>query len=354
MECREVQRDRWRVQSGVDPGPDLGAGGSEDPIAGLADEASLFHRRDETFRQQQAPLFVNTAQQGLGTAQASAAHVGLGLEAQAQPAGLDDGAQALLCVQAQAGKQGPLCLVEGEAGLGPGLLGLIHGRVGILYEGFGVLAVLGAERDADAGFGVEEVPSGGQRRAEGGGDVLGDLLRVPWARLTGRPARRELVSLPAAPTRSELRRAWPRRWPTALSRSSPTRWPRVSLTALKRSRSRKAPARGLPSRRACCQGLVQAVEEIDPVGQARECIVEGLVADLLLGLFTVGDVVEHHEVGGFVIPNGLGGGHLRHTETPVRTQDVEFGMGPGAGVTEGESFEVRCRVPQGLLGRQGC
>ena len=95
---------------------------------------------------------------------------------------------------------------------------------------------------------------------------------------------------------------------------------------------------------------MQAVEEIDPVGQARECIVEGLVADLLLGLFTVGDVVEHHEVGGFVIPNGLGGGHLRHTETPVRTQDVEFGMGPGAGVTEGESFEVRCRVPQGLLG----
>ena len=65
---------------------------------------------------------------------------------------------------------------------------------------------------------------------------------------------------------------------TATSSRSPTWWPRLSLTILKRSRSRNRTASGRSGWRAGrASALVEAVEEQRAVGQAGQRVVQGVV-----------------------------------------------------------------------------
>ena len=76
---------------------------------------------------------------------------------------------------------------------------------------------------------------------------------------------------------------------TAHEHSSPAAWPRLSLTTLKRSRSRNSTASGIPSR-GFWPAPAPAGRGKGPVGQAGERVVERLGYELQLERLALGDV----------------------------------------------------------------
>ncbi len=100
-------------------------------------------------------------------------------------------------------------------------------------------------------------------------------------------------SPPKRATVSLERTACLSRGAAAASSSSPTSWPRLSLTSLKRSRSRNRIAVGALAAAQALDRLLQAVHEQHPVGQAGERIVQRPVADVVVGHLALERVAEH-------------------------------------------------------------
>ena len=136
------------------------------------------------------------------------------------------------------------------------------------------------------------------------------------ASLTSRPPSSRIANS-SPPTRamvSEGRSAAASEPAIWISRSSPTRWPRLSLTILKRSRSRKRTAVSRSgSRRERSIDCAQAVHEQRPVGEAGQLVVQGVVEELLLGVLAVGDVVRvEHDAGDRGLGEEVRGGRFEH------------------------------------------
>jgi hypothetical protein len=76
-----------------------------------------------------------------------------------------------------------------------GLLGRVHGDVGVLEQFGGVVAVVGVDGDPDAGVQVQGHPVQDERRMQGGAELVGDRGRP----LGGRPWDQHGELVPAEP-----------------------------------------------------------------------------------------------------------------------------------------------------------
>ena len=131
------------------------------------------------------------------------------------------------------------------------------------------------------------------RRGRAAATVLGDLDAVDVL-----DQDRELVAAQARDhVAARAARATMRR-PASTSISSPAAWPTLSLTSLKRSRSRNSTANGVRAGFAHARDRgVQAVEQVDAVGQAGQRVVQGLVGQALLGAQALADLRAQLAVG---------------------------------------------------------
>ena len=165
----------------------------------------------------------------------------------------------------------------------------VHRRVRVAQQVRRRVAVLG-DRDADA---RPRAPPRRRRRraarARADRDPLGDLLGVA----RDRPR-------PRAGTRTRRRRGGPpcrrgatvvrSRSPTSCSSWSPAWWPRLSLIALKSSRSTNSTTTPAVLPAAPLQRVRDAVGEQRAVGEPRERVVERLARQLRLEHLALGDV----------------------------------------------------------------
>jgi hypothetical protein len=102
------------------------------------------------------------------------------------------------------------------------------------------------------------------------------------------PPRRETMSSPR--TADTIRR------PASTSSSSPAAWPKLSLTSLKRSRSRNSTAN--TGDRRCGRAIARCRRSSRrPVGQAGQRIVHGLVGQLLLDAHALADLLAQFGIG---------------------------------------------------------
>ena len=165
----------------------------------------------------------------------------------------------------------------------PELLGVVHGRVGVLEQVVDVLAVLRVERDADAGGDRDLVAVDGERLVAKASRILRATRAADDASVTpgsttanSSPPRRATVSL--------ARTQAPRRCRHGLRAARRRRGGRRrSLTALKPSRSRNSSATMVALALRLRQGLLQAVAEQDAVGQPGERVVVRQPLELRLG-----------------------------------------------------------------------
>ena len=105
-------------------------------------------------------------------------------------------------------------------------------------------------------------------------------------------------SSPPSRARVSLARTAPAiRLATAPSSWSPTGWPSVSLTSLKRSRSRSKTAAMPTFAAGTGQGLAEPVEQQGAVRQPGERVVQGQPPDARLGRLALGQVLEHRDLG---------------------------------------------------------
>ena len=114
------------------------------------------------------------------------------------------------------------------------LLRAVHRHVGVAQQLVGVVAVLGEERDADAGADVERMPSTVNGASSAAHEPLGDRDAAAAPRAE---QDRELVAAEAGQRVLGAERAAQAGGRRRCSRRSPAWWPSVSLTALKSSRS---------------------------------------------------------------------------------------------------------------------
>ena len=172
----------------------------------------------------------------------------------------------------------------------PAALGLVHRHVGLAQQRFSILAVLGIQRRADA----RARRAGPARPTSKAARNVRSSLRATSAaaasapRSAAAPRTRRRPAAPPCPTRAARRQA-PRH---LLQQQVAGWWPSVSLTSLKRSRSRAAArAASLRARRARI-GRSQAVPQQRAVGQAGQRVVQRLVRERLLSATTVRDVLD--------------------------------------------------------------
>jgi len=196
---RDVHRDAEAREAQRLPARALLARLAQHPLADRHDELRVLGDRQELARQHRAELRVLPAQQRLGADHAAAQHVDDRLVAEHELAALERLAQPLLAgdapdVLGAAGGRPP----AGDP-VAPGLLGLVHRRVGALQELLGVAAVVREAGDPDAGR--DRLLRGAldrQRLAQQAEHLLGDAQRVLVVDQVGNEDR-ELV---AAQTRA--------------------------------------------------------------------------------------------------------------------------------------------------------
>ena len=156
-------------------------------------------------------------------------------------------------------------------------LGVVHRDVGALDQRVHVVAVVGAERDADARLELDRDAAQRERAAERVVQAAGQLGHRARGR-AGRGAARRTRRRRGGPAcrRGAARRAAGRRPRT--SSSSPWSWPSVSLTSLKRSRSISSSAASRSSRADAAIAPSQALVEQRAVRQPGQRVVQRLVA----------------------------------------------------------------------------
>ena len=124
------------------PAAHLGQGRGGHPFADFDGEIAVVDDRQELVRRHQAPLRRLPADQRLGADHPAAAHVDLGLVVEDEFAGRQGGAQAgeLLAV----GRASAVVVgIEENEAIAAGLLGDVHGLVGIAQQAVGIGAVVG-------------------------------------------------------------------------------------------------------------------------------------------------------------------------------------------------------------------
>ena len=276
---REVDRDPQARMPRL-PRLRLRAGFAQHPFADRHDEAGLLGERDELGRRHQPMVRLLPAQQRLGADDAAAGEVDLRLVVQRELAALERAAQVGLGRQAAAHALVHL-RAEELVVAAPRFLGVVHRGVGVAHQRLRGVAVVGIERDADAGRHVQLVPStvngsasSARMRAatRAGFAAVGDVGQ----------ADDELV---AAQARHGVVLAQAGRQPRGhrLQQLVADAWPSESLTFLKRSRSRNSTASLPPLRCARAIACSEAVGEQRAVGQAGERVVVRHVHDALVG-----------------------------------------------------------------------
>jgi hypothetical protein len=210
-------------------------------------------------------------------------------------------------------------------------LGLVHGGVGVAQHVVGIGVAEGAEGDADAGVPVTSVPATMKRLAQRGPSAARPAPRRRARVRCGRPGSRTRRR-PAAPRTSCGRSfSWMRR-ATCTSNSSPAVWPRLSLTSLKRSKSRNITAKGTAGRRAAARHRARPGIPGSGAGwAARSGVVEGHVVQPGLGAAARADVLRLQDEAGRVAV-GFG-------------EEAAVQRGPDACCRRGGGSATRARSP---------
>ena len=286
--------ERARVGAQRVPARGLGAGGVEHEAPDRVDQAGLLGDGDEVRRQQAPARGVLPAQQRLDRGDRAIPQRDDRLVDDAQlPAG-ERAAQVVLDRQAL-DRARTHRAVEDLKARAPARLGLVHRRVGVADQARGLRALGAGDRDPQRG--LREVLAGGEleRRLEGGDDPLG---HARGRALVGNPIEQD----------DELVAAEPRDRVAGPQRGLQPR----------RDLHQQLVAGGVPERvvdelevvdveqhdgdlrAGAGERLHEPVLEQRAVGEARERIVDGLVADHLgaalelgLGALAVGDVGDH-------------------------------------------------------------
>ena len=131
------------------PRGDLTAGLLERPLADRHDEAGLLGQVDELVRADEPALRVLPAQECLEAGDPPLLQLDDRLVVQAQLAALERAVQVVAGAQVADGAVVRLDRVELGASA-PGLLGAVHGGVGVAEQRLGRLELAARERDADA------------------------------------------------------------------------------------------------------------------------------------------------------------------------------------------------------------
>ena len=146
---RDIDANR-DLQPLLAPGSHLRQGGVQAPIADPYHEFAVFNQGQEFRRRQHAAFRMLPADQGFGTKYGAGAHIDLGLVIQNELIlleGLRDTVQAAIV--------GPgllvLFRVEDVITVLAGLLGLVHGLIGVAQQGVGIATILWVQGDAEAG-----------------------------------------------------------------------------------------------------------------------------------------------------------------------------------------------------------
>ena len=127
----------------------MAAGGFQHPLADFQNQIGVLGDGNE-FRRRDLTVFGTApAQQGFDAGDQAAAQIDLGLVVQGQFIALDGMAQGGFHLQVSQGLGIHRLVVECE-GVAPGVLGAVHGGVGVLQQGVAILAILRVKADADA------------------------------------------------------------------------------------------------------------------------------------------------------------------------------------------------------------
>ena len=160
-----------------------------------------------------------------------------------------------------------------------GAFGVVHGEVAFAQEILDLAGVGLADGDADAGRDQQRLAGDVDRRLERGEQPLARRNRArPGGTLQ---QHTELVAAEARHACLSLRMQAPSRLATCCSTRSPAACPSRSLIGLKSSRSMNMTAACAIAARAAQQRVLDAVEEQGAVGQSRQLVVEGTMAQLL-------------------------------------------------------------------------
>ena len=212
-------------------------------------------------------------------------------------AALDRPAQVRLQVQAEHGlfAHG---LVEDRVAIAAFALGPVHGRIGVAQQLLAALVARMPQGDAHAGRRIELTPGHPQRPAQQGQQARCQVAHAAAAVLAG-DQDREFV---AAQARDHVVGAHRRHQPLGhfhqqavaggMAHAVVDQLEPVQVQEQHRERHAVAQARTLDR-------MTQAVEQVGPVGQAGQVVVQGLVGQALLGTQAFADLRQQLLVGLF-------------------------------------------------------
>ncbi|MCY1285441.1 hypothetical protein D9M70_343770 [compost metagenome] len=274
------------------PAGQAAAGAFQHPVREFEDQPGLLRQRDELRRRDLAPAGVVPAHQRFGPYHAAVGQGQLRLELQAQLVAVDGLAQ--LALQLQALVDGRLHFRGEEVQrIAPGLLGPVHRRIGLLEHIRRALLGEGVQGDADTGADhqlvladdVAAVQALQQLVAHLGGQLAGLFRSVGQ----GLQQHHELVAAEArqgvlvAQAAGQARGDFPQQGVAhRVAEAVVDRLEVVQVDEQQGAAARFAQLAG--------HGVLQAVEEQAPVGQAGEFVAEGQALDFALVALPFGDV----------------------------------------------------------------
>jgi hypothetical protein len=269
------------------PGACLAHRRVQHPARERPDEAGLLGQRDEAIGRDEALLRVLPANQGLDPGHRSGAAIHLRLVVQRQLVVGDRSSQR--AHQGEPFAAGLVLIGHVQGVPAAGLLGDVHGDVGLAQQRVGVATVLGEHRDPGAGADGHLVPFEDQRRRERLDDLLGGQHRGPGVGV--RQDQRELVAAQAGHrVGGPQRLAQPEG--DLLQELVAGQVPERVVDVFEAIQVDDAQRERPPVALRHADGLRQTVLQQHAVGQAGQAVVQGLMRQRLFGPLALGDVVD--------------------------------------------------------------
>ncbi len=244
-------------------------------------------------RQQQPALRMTPAQQRFDRCHAPGRHFDRGLVLQHEFLAVERLAQAVFKLDAldHVGVHGRAEKLEAAA---PVLLGVVHRNIGVVQQGVDFGAIVRAQRDADRGRQRHFLAADVDRQRHGLGHGEGHVGGLVGALDVGQQHDELVAAQPADGVDLAHAGAHPQRHFTQHDVAGLVAVGVVDGLELVEVEEHDGGAAALAAPGG--QRLVQAVQEQDAVGQAREGVVLGLVAHLLFDALALADVGQHRHI----------------------------------------------------------